>query len=237
MAEAEKPTIREPTICEPTICEPTICEPTIREVIIHGLTLHNLKKFFKELCLLTLIFFILQILYINYNKDNYSDSLVYFSFGIFLSIYIVATIVLIIKRNLIIDKFLENKKNHNYNSVISMFIFLITYFSKDIHTSRQIIFYSHMVSILIHILLILLVCYNVKSYILHSKKTEYAYLVSLCYAIVFLIFNIYITDIYKKYNKKLELSTNEITMIILSITILFIILVYYFKTIKLTQTS
>ena len=94
-----------------------------------------------------------------------------------------------------------------------------------------------MVSILIHILLILLVCYNVKSYILHSKKTEYAYLVSLCYAIVFLIFNIYITDIYKKYNKKLELSTNEITMIILSITILFIILVYYFKTIKLTQTS
>ena len=217
--------------------------PTIREIFFRGVTFHNLKNYFKELCLLTLILFIIVILYINYNKDNYSDSLVYFSFGLFLSVYVIATIVLIIKRNLIVDKLLENNKNHNYNSIynsfINCYIFLIMYFSKDMdmHTRKQIIFSSHMVSIFIHILLILIVFYSVNSYIIHSKKTNYPYLSSVCYMIVFLLFNIYKIDIYNKYTKKLNLSTNEVTMLILSIFIVFIMLLYYFETIKLRQLS
>jgi hypothetical protein len=217
--------------------------PTIREIFFRGVTFHNLKNYFKELCLLTLILFIIVILYINYNKDNYSDSLVYFSFGLFLSVYVIATIVLIIKRNLIVDKLLENNKNHNYNSIynsfINSYIFLIMYFSKDMdmHTRKQIIFSSHMVSIFIHILLILIVFYSVNSYIIHSKKTNYPYLSSVCYMIVFLLFNIYKIDIYNKYTKKLNLSTNEVTMLILSIFIVFIMLLYYFETIKLRQLS
>jgi len=219
--------------------------PTIREIFFRGVTFHNLKNYFKELCLLTLILFIIVILYINYNKDNYSDSLVYFSFGLFLSVYVIATIVLIIKRNLIVDKLLENNKNHNYNSIynsfINSYIYLIMFFSKDMdmdmHTRKQIIFSSHMVSIFIHILLILIVFYSVNSYIIHSKKTNYPYLSSVCYMIVFLLFNIYVLDIYNKYNKKLNLSTNEVTTLILSIIIVFIMLVYYFETTSLTETS
>jgi hypothetical protein len=184
-----------------------------------------------------LILFIIVILYINYNKDNYSDSLVYFSFGMFLSVYVVATIVLIIKRNLIVNKLLDNNKDHNYNSIINIYIFLITYFSKDMHSRKQIIFCSHIISIFIHILLILIVFYSVNSYIIHSKKTDSPYLSSVCYMIVFLLFNIYKIDIYNKYTKKLNLSTNEITMLILSITIVFIMLLYYFETIKLRQLS
>jgi len=211
--------------------------PTIREIFFRGVTFHNLKNYFKELCLLTLILFIIVILYINYNKDNYSDSLVYFSFGMFLSVYVVATIVLIIKRNLIVNKLLDNNKDHNYNSINNIYIFLITYFSKDMHSRKQIIFCSHIISIFIHILLILIVFYSVNSYIIHSKKTDYPYLSSVCYMIVFLLFNIYKIDIYNKYTKKLNLSTNEVTMLILSIIIVFIMLVYYFETIKLRQLS
>jgi hypothetical protein len=190
----------------------------------------------KDICCQMLLIIIVTIVYIKYNKDNYSDSLVYFTFGTFIAIYVVATIVLLIKREIIVDKLIK-KINVNSCSVYRIIFLFINFFFKDSKQIRQIITYVLYHNILLHILFTIIACYYVKSYIIHSKKTDYAYLVSLWYAILFLLFNIYVMDIYKRYNRKIMLSTNETTIIILSLFIIYAILLYYFETIKLTETS
>ena len=190
----------------------------------------------KDICCQILLIIIVIIVYIKYNKDNYSDSLVYFTFGTFIAIYVVASFVLFIKREIIVDKLIK-KINVNYCSVYSIIFLFINFFFKDSKQIRQIITYVLYHNILLHILFTIIACYYVKSYIIHSNKTDDAYLVSLWYAILFLLFNIYVMDIYERYNRKIMLSTNETNIIILSLFIIYAILLYYFETIKLTETS
>ena len=239
-SKIEPPTIDEiegePIEGEPIKGEPIEGKPIVISIIEFCTSLFSISK---ELCIQILLIIIVTILYINYNNDNYSDSLIYFTFGAFIAINFVATIVLIIKREIIIDK-LVKKVDSKYFSLHTILYFFITFFikeNKENKDSRQLITYLVYHNIFLHIVLLLIVCYYVKSYILHSKKTEYAYLVSLCYAIVFFLFNIYVIDICKRYKRKIEFSTNETTKVILSLFITYAIVLYYFETIKLTQTS
>ena len=242
-SKIEPPTIDEiegePIEGNPIEGEPIEGKPIVISIIEFCTSLFSISK---ELCIQILLIIIVTILYINYNNDNYSDSLIYFTFGAFIAINFVATIVLIIKREIIIDK-LVKKVDSKYFSLHTILYFFITFFikenkeNKENKDSRQLITYLVYNNIFLHIVLLLIVCYYVKSYILHSKKTEYAYLVSLCYAIVFFLFNIYVIDICKRYKRKIEFSTNETTKVILSLFITYAIVLYYFETIKLTQTS
>jgi len=69
--------------------------------------------------------------------------------------------------------------------------------------------------------------------LLLQKKTTYPYINAFVYFILFILFNIYIIDIFKIYNKKLELSNNEFKLLLFLITVIYILLLYYFETIKL----
>ena len=188
----------------------------------------------KRLCIQSIIILIITLLYIKYNSSNYSDKLVYFSFGLFISIFLNATLTLIYKKDFIINKYttkIEKRKE------VPTLPFLLDYFKTiSKNNNKTMIIHYLIYTIVWHILLFLLVLYYVKPYIIAAKKTNYAYITAFLYFILFGLFNIYYIDIFKIYNKKLELTTNEFKLLFILITVSYIISLYYFETIKVKST-
>ena len=183
-----------------------------------------LKPCYKVLC--CQIFFITALLLLYCNYYNYQDTLVYFNFGSFISIYLIAIILLIKKYDITIS-INFNKKYNNYifkllkkyttlsEKIISIIINIFTFFIG-------------------HLLFLLLALYYVKDYIKVSIKTDYACVKAIIIFTIFFLFNIYIIDSFKVYNKSLELTKTEFNIILTSIVLTFIGLLYYFESIKNT---
>ena len=190
--------------------------------------LMRIINFSKTLCIQAIIILTLTLIYIKSISANYSDKLVYFSFGLFISIFLNATLTLIYKKNFIINNYITKVENQN------KLPFILNYF-KTISKSDNKTIISNYFNYTIgwHILFLLIALYYVKSYIINSQKTNYAYISVFVYFILFGLFNIYTIDVFKLYNKKLELTNNEFKLVLILITITYVILLYYFETIKL----
>ena len=184
--------------------------------------LYKLFKFFyKVLCYQIAILLLLILLYCNYY--NYSDSLIYFTFGAFISIYLNASILLI-KKYKIINSIEFNKK---YSKEVFEILKKYTNFSEENICKIMNIF-----GLTWHLLFPLIALYYVKDYIKDSIKTDYAYIKAFIIFIIYCLFNIYIIDSFKVYNKSLELTNIEFNIIFTSIILTFMGLLYYFESIK-----
>jgi hypothetical protein len=195
--------------------------------------LSRLINFSKRLCIQALIILTITLIYIKYNSINYSDILVYFSFGLFISIFLNATLTLIYKKDFIINKY--TTKIETKNEVPSLFkVPFLLDFLKTItkNNNKTMITYYLIYTIGWHILFLLIALYYVKSYIIAAKKTNDAYISAFVFFILFGLFNIYIIDIFKIYRKKLEITNNEFKLLLFLITLTYILLLYYFETIK-----
>ena len=181
-----------------------------------------LKPLYKVICCQIMIIFILILLYCKFY--NYSDTLIYFTFGAFISIYLNATIMSI-KKYKIINSIEFYKK---YTPFFFKFIKKIINYNDEIITMILVI----IIQILAHLLFPLIALYYVKDYIKDSIKTEYAYIKAFIIFIIYILFNIYIIDSFKVYNKSLELTKTEFNTIVTSIIITFMGLLYYFESIK-----
>jgi hypothetical protein len=182
----------------------------------------------KNLCIQAIIILTLTLIYIKCNNTNYSDKLVYFSFGLFISIFLNAILTLIYKKNFIINNYII--KIENQKKIPFILNYLKTINKSD---NKTIITYYFNYTISWHILFLLIALYYVKPYIINSQKTNYAYIHVFVYFILFGLFNIYTIDIFKIYNKKLQLTNYEFKVLFFLITITYIILLYSFETIKL----
>ena len=185
-------------------------------------------NFSKKLCIQAIIILIITLIYIKYNSSNYSDTLVFFSYGLFISIFLIATVVLIYKKDFIINKYINKFEKQKQLPFILEYLKTITK-----NNNKIIITYYLIYTIGWHILFLLMALYYVNSYIIDSKKTKNAYISAFVYFILFGLFNIYSIDIFKIYNKKLDITHNEFKLLVSIITVTYIILLYYFETIKL----
>ena len=86
--------------------------------------------------------------------------------------------------------------------------------------------------LLLHLFFPLIALYYVKNYIKDSIKTEYPYIKSLIIFIIYILFNIYIINSFKIYNKSLQLTKIEFRIIVTSIILTYIMLLFYFEYIK-----
>jgi hypothetical protein len=195
--------------------------------------LSRIINFFKRLCIQSLIILTITLIYIKCNSTNYSDILVYFSFGLFISIFLNATLALIYKKDFIINRYTTKIETKNEVPSLLKIPFLLD-FLKTIskNNNKTMITYYLIYTIGWHILFLLIAFYYVKSYIIAAKKTNNAYISAFVFFILFGLFNIYIIDIFKIYSKKLEITNNEFKLLLFLITLTYILLLYYFETIK-----
>jgi hypothetical protein len=195
--------------------------------------LSRIINFSKSLCIQALIILTITLIYIKCNSTNYSDILVYFSFGLFISIFLNATLALIYKKDFIINKYTTKIETKNEVPSLLKIPFLLD-FLKTIskNNNKTMITYFLIYTIGWHILFLLIALYYVKSYIIAAKKTNNAYISAFVFFILFGLFNIYIIDIFKIYSKKLDITNNEFKLLLFLITLTYILLLYYFETIK-----
>lgn len=180
-------------------------------------------KILKVICYQITFILLLTLLYCKFY--NYDDTLIYFIFGTFISIYLNATIVLIKKYKICIS--IEfTKKCHN-----NIFKFFEKYTNFNGENICKIIY---IMGLTWHLLLPLILLYYVKDYIRDSIKTEYAHIKAFIIFIIYVLFNIYIIDSFKVYNKSLKLTKTEFNIILTSIVLTYISLLYYFESIKNT---
>jgi hypothetical protein len=208
-------------------------EPVILEKKYNTSLLSRIINFSKRLCIQPLIILTITLIYIKCNSTNYSDILVYFSFGLFISIFLNATLTLIYKKDFIINKYTTKIETKNEVPSLLKIPFLLD-FLKTIskNNNKTMITYYLIYTIGWHILFLLLALYYVKSYIIAAKKTKNAYISAFVFFILFGLFNIYIIDIFKIYSKKLDITNNEFKLLLFLITLTYILLLYYFETIK-----
>lgn len=195
--------------------------------------LSRIINFSKRLCIQALIILTITLIYIKCNSTNYSDILVYFSFGLFISIFLNATLALIYKKDFIINKYTTKIETKNEVPSLLKIPFLLD-FLKTISKNNNKTMITYFLSYTIgwHILFLLLALYYVKSYIIAAKKTNDAYISAFVFFILFGLFNIYIIDIFKIYSKRLDITNNEFKLLLFLITLTYILLLYYFETIK-----
>tara|TARA_B110000902_G_C14032338_1_gene484555 strand:- start:56 stop:658 length:603 start_codon:yes stop_codon:yes gene_type:complete len=187
--------------------------------------LYKLYKFLKSsckiLCVQIIIIFILTLLCCKFY--NYSDTLIYFSFGAFISVLLNASILLIKKYKICTS--IEFNKIH-YN-------FLVNYFNNYTNFNEEnICKIINIIGLTWHLLFPLIALYYIKDYIKDSIKTEYAYIKAFIISIIYFLINVYIIGSFKVYNKSLELTKTEFNIIITSIILTYIALLYYFENIK-----
>lgn len=188
-----------------------------KKKIIRKKIVKLLKRCYKVICNQIAIIFLLTLLYCKYY--NYSDTLIYFIYGTFISIYLNASILLIKKYNIITSiEFI--KKYYNY---------LFKLLKKYTTLSEKNIYIMQLIG---HLLFPLIALYYIKDYIKDSIKTQYAYIKAFIIFMIYIVFNIYIINSFKVYNKSLELTKTEFNIIITSIILTFIALLYYFESIK-----
>jgi hypothetical protein len=195
--------------------------------------LSRIIHFSKKLCIQALIILTITLIYIKCNSTNYSDILVYFSFGLFISIFLNATLALIYKKDFIINRYTTKIETKNEVPSLLKIPFLLD-FLKTIskNNNKTMITYYLIYTIGWHILFLLIALYYVKSYIIAAKKTNDAYISAFIFFILFGLFNIYIIDIFKIYSKKLDITNNEFKLLLFLIPLTYILLLYYFETIK-----
>tara|TARA_Y100000816_G_scaffold16289_1_gene10711 strand:+ start:1681 stop:2355 length:675 start_codon:yes stop_codon:yes gene_type:complete len=179
------------------------------------------KNLSKIICYQITIIFLLTLLYCKYN--NYSDTLIYFVFGTFISILFTALIVFIKSFN-ILSSLSFNKKNYSF---FINFCKNYTNFSKE-----KICILAFLIGLFWHLLLPLIALYYVKYYIKDSIKTQNTYIKAFIIFIIYNLFNVYIIDSFKVYNKSLKITKTEFNIINTSIVLTFICLMYYFESIK-----
>ena len=179
------------------------------------------KNVSKIICYQIIFLFLLTLLYCKYN--NYSDTLIYFVFGTFISIIFIALIIFIKSFN-ILSSLSFNKKNYSF--------FINFCKNYTIFSEEKICILAFLIGLTWHLLFPLIALYYVKDYIKDSIKTEYAYIKAFIIFIIYGLFNIYIIDSFKVYNKSLEITKTEFNIIITSIILTFVGLLYYFESIK-----
>ena len=86
--------------------------------------------------------------------------------------------------------------------------------------------------VVIHMLFLIIALIYIKSYIKNSKKTKNAVLISLLLFCIWGLINIYVNDAIELYNKIYKTTKTESTTAIISITLTYSGLVYYFDTLK-----
>lgn len=122
-----------------------------------------------------------------------------------------------------------------FNKKYKKFDFFINFCKNYTNFSEEKIYIlSFLLGVFWHLLFSLITLYHVKDYIKDSIKTQYAYIKAFIIFIIYGLFNIYIIDSFKVYNKSLELTKTEFNIIVISIILTFMGLLYYFESIKNT---
>ena len=180
-------------------------------------------KFQKLLCHQVITLLLLLFLYMNLLNKNVYDFIIFFCFGIFISILSNSLLMLIKKNNLL--------KSIEFNSkyYLSSFNFLKKFL--DI-SEKKICLLMFFGGLSWHVLFPLIALYYVKSYIKKSIKTKNCLKLSILLYMIYLLFNIFKLNTFKIYNKSLNLTTTEFKILLTSITVTYIGLIYYFETIK-----
>jgi cation transport ATPase len=181
-------------------------------------------KVFKLVCFQVLIMVLLLLLYVNLYDNKVFDFIIYFCFGTATALLFIATLVLIKKLNVTSSK----KYIDKYGSSI-----MIAFCKKYLHLSQENTgVFIALFDLSWHLFGSMIAFIFAKKYIINSRKTNNAFLISFILFCLWLLCNIYIIDGFKVYNKALELSKNETTTVIISVSITYSGLLYYFETIK-----
>ena len=180
-------------------------------------------KILKVICYQITFILLLTLLYCKFY--NYDDTLIYFIFGTFISIYLNATIILIKKYNICIS--IEFTKKY-HNNIFKLFEKYTNFNGQNICKIINIM------GLTWHLLFPLILLYYVKDYIKDSIKTEYAVIKAFIIFIIYILLNIYIIGTFEVYNKSLKITKREFNIITTSIILIFIALLYYFESIKNT---
>jgi membrane-associated HD superfamily phosphohydrolase len=83
-----------------------------------------------------------------------------------------------------------------------------------------------------HILFPLIALYYVKTYIKKSIKTKNTIKISILLYIIYVLFNIFILNTFKVYNKSLKVTITESIILMIFLSLAYVGLLYYFETIK-----
>ena len=158
-----------------------------------------------------------------YNKNIY-DFIIYFCFGLIISVMFIASLVLIKKFHLVSSKKFIVK---SYTKFILSFIKDNLCISED-----NACMCTGVLDIVIHMLFSIIALIYIKSYIKNSKKTKNAALISFILFCIWGLVNIYYNNAIELYNKVLKTTKTESTTAIISITLTYSGLVYYFDTLK-----
>ena len=162
------------------------------------------------------------LLYSNLYSNNIYDFIIYFCFGLAISLMFNATLLLLKKFNIISsNKFTKKYGYWTQNA--------LTYLQLS-EESKLII--GGLLNLFQHILVLIIVILYSKKYITKAKKTNNPKIIAFILFIIYCLFNIYINDAVKIYNKSLALTRGESKALIISITITYSGLLYYFETIK-----
>ena len=177
----------------------------------------------KLICMQVVSILLISLIYINCFDDNIYDFVIYFCFGIVISILLIASLILIKKFNII-----SREKHYKKYSP-----YILDFCKKYINLNGEnAAFFYALISCIAHLIFPVIAFLYAKKYIKTSKKSNNAFLISLILFIAYTYVNIYVNDIFKVYTKSLELSNEEYKVSLFSMTLTYTGLVYYFETIK-----
>jgi hypothetical protein len=160
---------------------------------------------------------------INLINNKVYDFVIYFCFGIFISMLSNASLMLIKKNDIL--RTLEFNKKYG----LHIFNFLKKFLDISEKNICLLMFFG---GLSWHILFPLIALYYVKSYIKKSIKTKNCLKLSILLYMIYLLFNIFKLNTFKIYNKSFKLTTTEFKILLTSITVTYMGLIYYFETIK-----
>jgi flagellin-like hook-associated protein FlgL len=182
-------------------------------------------RLIKPICRQTVIMIIVLLLYINLYSGDIYDFIIYFCFGLHIAVMCIATFMLITKYNLI--------SNKNHIIKLNQHKYLLNFCNKFLDLSDETtVKCGACYTITYHIIFPIIAFIYVRKYIKRAKKTNNAFLISFILFCIWGIINIYFVDIIKYYNKGLKTTDTERTTAMISITITYSGLLYYFETIK-----
>jgi len=188
----------------------------------------KLIREFNLICFQVTIILLLLLLYINLYNSNVYDFIIYFCFSLAIAVMFIATFMLIIKYNIISGKISRKIRFSSMLSFSNKFLYL---------SEENTVKYSTFIFIIAHVIISIMAFIYVKKYIKGAKKTNNALLKSFILFCIWGIYNIYVIDVIKLYNKILKTTKTETAIATISITITYSGLLYYFETIKNEKTK
>ena len=183
----------------------------------------------KLICMQVVSILLISLLYVNCYDNNMYDFVIYFCFGILISILFIASLILIKKFNII-------SKEQHYKIYAPYVLDFSKKYIIDI-SGENIAFYYAIISCSIHLIFSIIALLYVKKYIKTCKKTNNALLISFILFIIYGYVNVYVNDIFKIYTQSLELTNREYVISLSSLTLTYSGLLYYFETIKNEKTK